>query len=304
MKVFIARQGPFDLIIDYNTLSIGRRAQAIMQDIPRIYDLADDLADMIRISPQMNSLIAPFAARFARRMILKSVRKAQIVTGTTKPLLDKYEVPSEKGKVIHNGIPANFIEPVEQSEIIDCRKRQEEFLIGYVGVLREWVDFKPIFESIKNLQPTIPIRLIIIGEEGEKDKVIAQADKAGVLSSVSMVGTISHNKIRRYLAACDCGIVPFALTQTSEYALPLKVFEYLSAGIPVISSGIRAIKEDFADIVWLYEDEKSLRNAILEIESNKNMVKEKVNRGMEKVRVDYTWTGIMRKFDLLIEKVT
>jgi len=301
IKKFLAQNGPFDIIFDYNTLSIGRRAQETADGVNRIYDLADDLVDMVRTSPQLPRFISPFAARYASGLINKSISKAQIVTGTTGALLDKYKVPAEKKRVIPNGIPNSFLSKLSASDIVDSRKNPDEFVIGYVGVLREWVDFEPILKVMKMLQSTTPIRLVIIGEEGDNGRLRVQIEAAGLSTQVSMLGTVQHDIIRNYLAACDCGIVPFAMSNTSDYALPLKVFEYLSAGLPVISTPIKSVKENFPDSVWFYEGTEQLGKAMTDIVSDRQAAKMRVADGMKKVESDFTWDRIIERLEGLIK---
>ena len=301
LKRFLSQRKPFDLILDYNTLSIGRRAQELGGGIPRIYDLADDLVDLVRSSPQLPRPIAPFAAMFASRLISRSVRRAVFVTGTTGPLLDRYDVPQSKKRVIPNGIPESFLVAVRKEQIIDVRKEPGEFLIGYVGVLREWVDFKPVFEAMKAVGQRFPVRLVIIGEEGDKEKVKGFAESIGVGEHVTMLGTVPHDKIRDYLASCDCGIVPFAMTKTSDFALPLKIFEYFSAGISVISSPIRAVKDEFHDTVWVYENSDQLAKVLSDIRSDKAAARTMVEKGMKKVAGEFTWSGVLGKLDELVQ---
>lgn len=300
LKEFLSRRAPFDLILDYNTLSIGRRAQVIAGGIPRIYDLADDLVDLVRSSPQLPRPVSPFAALFAGGLIARSIRKAQFVTGTTGPLLDRYKVPESKRRVIPNGVPESFLTEVRREQIVDSRQTPGEFLIGYVGVLREWVDFGPVFEAMRAVLPTMPVRLVIIGEEGDKEGVRALAESMGVGPCVTMLGTIPHEMIRHYLAACDCGIVPFAMTKTSDFALPLKVFEYFSAGVPVVSSPIRAVRDEFPDSVWLYENADQLAKALREINSDRALAKARAERGARKVASEFAWNRVLAKLDELI----
>jgi glycosyltransferase involved in cell wall biosynthesis len=301
LKKFLSQRDSFDLILDYNTLSIGRRAQGLGGNIPRIYDLADDLVDLVRSSPQLSRPVAPFAAMFAGRLIAKSVRKAVFVTGTTGPLLDRFDVPQSKKRVIPNGVPESFLAAVSKEQMIDVRKEPGEFLIGYVGVLREWVDFKPVFEAMKAAGQRFPVRLAIIGEEGDKEKVRALAESMDISQSVTMLGTVPHEKIRDYLSSCDCGIVPFAMTKTSDFALPLKIFEYFSAGISVISSPIRAVKDEFPDTVWVYEDSEQLAKILSEIRSDRAAAKTRVEKGMSRVAKEFTWSGVLGKLDELIQ---
>ena len=155
-----------DLILDYNTIRMGQNVASLLGGVPRIYDLADDLVDMIRISPQLSPFTARVGAVASRHFIMSSIKKAHMVTGTSGALLSEYGVPETKRRILPNGVPADFLEPVQLSDIIDPREDKEEFLIGYVGVLREWVDFAPVFSAIRTVKKQFPVRLVIVGEEG------------------------------------------------------------------------------------------------------------------------------------------
>lgn len=293
----------FDLIFDYNTILTGLRASRRMRNVPRIYDLADDLSDMIRVSPQMPSILSGGAARLSHRWIRKSVRNAAAVTGTTKALLAEYDAPQGTSTVIPNGVPPDFLFSIPSDEVVDKRQRPQELLIGYVGVLREWIDFVPVFDAMNKISRNVPVRLIIIGEEGDKKKIQSEAREYGVSDLVTMLGTLPHNEIRRYLAACDCGVIPFAKMQTAKYALPLKLFEYLSLGIPTLSTPINAIKESFAGDVNFYETGDELAAHLNRLSSDSAPFREQAGRGRMKVRDNYTWDRILEKFDLTIEQV-
>ena len=289
-----------DLILDYNTIRMGQNVATLLGGVPRIYDLADDLVDMIRISPQLSPITARIGALAARHYIRSSIKKAPMVTGTSGALLDEYRVPEIKRRILPNGVPADFLEPIQPSEIIDPRKDREEFLIGYVGVLREWVDFEPVMSAIRQLKNTKPIRLMIIGEEGDKERVMRIARAHGIESSVSMMGTVQHDKIRRYLASCDCGIIPFSQTKTSNFALPLKLFEYFAANIPVISTSILAIREGFDNEVFIYRTMDDLARTISSLMDSPDLGKERARLGREKVMKSYTWESNLPILEELI----
>ncbi len=289
-----------DVILDYNTIRIGQNVASLLKGVPRIYDLADDLVDMIRNSPQLSPVIARIGSLVSRHYVRTSIEKADFVTGTSGALLNEYGVSEAKRRILPNGVPVAFLEPVQQSEIIDIRDDENEFVIGYVGVLREWVDFEPVMNAIRRLRHSRHVRLMIIGEEGDMGRTIRMARAKGIESSVSMMGSVNHNKIRRYLSSCDCGIIPFSQTMTSNLALPLKLFEYFAANIPVISTPILAIKEDFEDEVFIYNMTEDLVRLISSLMDSPDLGRERARLGKEKVRKSYTWEGNLPILEELI----
>lgn len=293
----------YDLVLDYNTITIGARASEIL-GAPRIYDLADDIADMIRNSPQMHFPLSLVASLISRRLIRWSLNLSDAVTGTSYVLLKEYNVPDEKSFVIPNGVPSDFATGLDRTQVLSNRPFQDEFTVGYVGVLREWIDFVPVFEAMKLMKGTRPVRLMIIGEEGKKMSVSDQAEKFGVSDMVNFVGTVPHGRVAGYLMGCDCGIIPFARNPTSHMALPLKLFEYFSTGLPVVSTEIMTIRDSsLREEVMFYRDGPGLAAIFESIIDNPSGAKELAARGREKVLKEYTWENIMRHFDRVVQGV-
>lgn len=300
----IQKDNDYDLILDYNTITLGSNASKIVQNAPRIYDLADDLVDMVRISPQIPTPINVLASTIARRMILKNIKESDAITGTNDYLLDKYGVSYGKRKIIPNAIPTRFLETVTAEKMINLKQNENEFIIGYVGVLREWVDFKPLFYAVRHILQRKPIRIIIIGEEGGQEKISRLASQYGIESAISMIGTKPHDEIRNYLAACDCGIIPFGISNTSEFSLPLKFFEYLSVQIPVISTPIRTLLDNFGEEAYFYRNSNELIAAISSIIENPEIALAKSVTGFKKISKEYTWENVVKKLEELIFELT
>lgn len=293
----------YELIFDYNTILSGRNAGQAIAGAPRIYDLADDLADMIRHTPQIPAPLSFIGGAISEKLIQRSLTSSSAITGTTKALLTKYQVPEHKQHVIPNGVSLDLFERVEMDDVIDVRLDHNEFLIAYLGVLREWVDFDPVFRALKSILRNSKARMVIIGDEGDRRRVENQARHYGVLESVTFVGTIPYKKVRRYLAACDCGIIPFSATGTADMALPLKLFEYLACGIPVLTTRIRAIEELFCDVAYFYTDAIELENSLMDILENPHVASDRTERGRRIVQRDFTWERQFAKYDELIERL-
>lgn len=225
-----------------------------------------------------------------------------MVTGTSGALLREYGVPELKRRILPNGVPADFLEPVRPSDIIDPREDKKEFLIGYVGVLREWVDFAPVLSAIQTVKKQFPVRLVIVGEEGGAGDFKSMAKREDVLPNVTMVGTVPHNNVSRYLAACDCGIIPFTKSGTATHALPLKLFEYLSLGLPTISSRIQAIENQFREEILIYDTPADLTKIITDLRSSPDLRTTLSEKGRARVRNEYTWEKILPGLDAVIKE--
>jgi len=70
--------------------------------------------------------------------------------------------------------------------------------------------------------------------------------------------------------------------------------------LPVVSTPIRAVKENFPDSVWFYENADQFAKAIEGISSDRQAAKRKVADGMKTVEREFTWGGILGRLERLI----
>ena len=92
-------------------------------------------------------------------------------------------------------------------------------------------------------------RFVLIGPVGECDPA---TDVAGLLGcpNVELVGPVAYGDLPNWLAHGDVALLPLQLNGYTRHMFPMKFFEYLSSGLPVVATEIPAL-EAHADVALL-----------------------------------------------------
>ena len=83
---------------------------------------------------------------------------------------------------------------------------------------------------------------IIIGSVGSGE-LITNIENLKQLKNVYFLGPKEYSDLCRYFKYCDVAIITRRINKANEGGFPLKYFEYLSAGLPVITTDISSLSE-------------------------------------------------------------
>ena len=150
------------------------------------------------------------------------------------------------------------------------RREPGDTVVIFAGAFRPWHGAVHLVRAIAELRSRGrgDIKAVFVGDGPELPRVRRAA--AGV-EGVVFTGALSHDRMPACLAAADIGVAPFDLTahgplRLDFYWSPLKLFEYMAAGLPVVAPNVRRLTELFQHeregLVYNAADGHALANAI------------------------------------------
>ena len=118
---------------------------------------------------------------------------------------------------------------------------EHRFVVGWVGSFRR---FHALDQAVAALSGADNVALLLVGDGPERRRIEQLARAAGV--HVVCTGTVEHHELEQYLAAMDVALVLATPGAPFHYS-PLKLAEYLAAGVPVVAARVGALPERLVD---------------------------------------------------------
>ena len=150
-------------------------------------------------------------------------------------------VPRERILEIEWGADTRAFHPDAKGDVPFTRGEGATVVV-FAGAFRVWHGAVQLVRAIAQLHARgrTDIHAVLIGDGPEFDRV--QREAAGV-DGVTLTGPLPHVQLPACLAASDIGVAPFDVPSHAPLTLgfywsPLKVFEYMAAGLPVIAPNI------------------------------------------------------------------
>ncbi len=141
-------------------------------------------------------------------------------------------------------IPAAVIPDGVNPDIIEkAKKMRIPGEVVYVGQLYPWKGVKTLVAGMKHL-PGVNLTVVGGGSKKEKEEIEKLVDTLDLKDRVKLTGFLPYEEALRYMTGAKVLVLPLEDEPISRYfTSPLKLFEYMAAGIPIVASGLPTIRE-------------------------------------------------------------
>ncbi len=127
-------------------------------------------------------------------------------------------------------------------------ERHDPPVVGYTGHLYPWKGVDVLLEAVARLRG---VRALIVGGlagEPDLERARARAHDLHIDERVTFTGAVPPPEVGRRLLEADVLVLPNTATHVSaRYTSPLKLFEYMASGRPIVASDLPALREVLTD---------------------------------------------------------
>ncbi len=162
-------------------------------------------------------------------------KKANLVIVSAEKLLTDKKKFNKNTFIIRHGVDFSHFRTAldEKTQIPDEIKNLPKPVIGFHGLLADWVDFELIKKTAEYFKNGSVVLIGKIAVDAEQKIRILDG-----LKNVHFLGRKPYSELPNYCKGFDVALNPFVISDLTLAANPLKVREYLAAGLPVVSTAI------------------------------------------------------------------
>lgn len=237
----VVRRGRFDVLIETHVgfSTAGARAASRTGTFFVLDDVSPATED-----EEIYDVRLRRAARRRRRSTLERADLLVVVTTTARDALVAEGVDRSRMAVIANGVsPAALAEHPQASRRRAELAARDDIVVAYAGSFQPFHRVDLALSALAGCRHRDRLLLVLVGDGDDKAACVRQAAGLGLGERVRFIGRVPNEEVGGYLQAADICLLP----GTERYMNPMKLYEYLAAGRPIIAPAMPVVTEIVGD---------------------------------------------------------
>lgn len=310
LRQAMALNGPYDLVYErYSLWSEAGLAYACAVGIPSVLEVN---APLIEEQARHRSLIDRASAERVAGRVFGLASHLLAVSEGVAAYLAGFPAAVGRIQVVPNGVdPQRFLverrlnggggSPRQADDPTTTSgdgwlAASDMLTVGFVGTLKPWHGLSVLVEAFSQVHLRRPAtRLLIVGDGPERAELEADLASHGLSSVTRLTGAVDPAEVPALLAAMDIAVAPYPWCE-DFYFSPLKVFEYMAAARPVVSSRIGQLPDlidhNVTGLLTPPGDSAALAEALLRLVDDAAL-RERLGQAARRVVIrEHAWSAI------------
>ncbi|WP_019625782.1 glycosyltransferase family 4 protein [Thioalkalivibrio sp. ALJT] len=234
----VLRHRPAFIYERYSLFSFAGRLVAWLTRRPLVLEVNAPLS--LELQTHGDLVLRRLAQRIEDWLCRRATRTI-VVTQAMADIFAARGVPRERLMVMPNGVDgARFNPQVDGHSVRQRYVPAQARVVGFVGWIRPWHGVDGLIHACAALAPAYPdLHLLIVGDGPALPGLRKLAADLDLVERIHFTGAVERDAIPAHIAALDIAVQP----DVTDYASPIKLFEYLALGRAVVAPDKPNIRE-------------------------------------------------------------
>ncbi|MFQ5598089.1 MAG: glycosyltransferase family 4 protein [Nitrospiria bacterium] len=301
------RKTPPDII--YERASLYGIAGALLSrdlNVPRLVELNAPLTEE-NTRYQNASGLGPLSEQSERWSLMEAEFVLPVSEALRKHVISKGLAPN-RVVVVPNAVDESVFYPDRPDPFVrNAWKLGDGPVMGFVGGLRPWHGVEWLPELLEVLQKRFKnLQFMIVGEGPLREKLTSDFKRRDLTEKVIFTGSLPHESIAKLIRQFDIALAPYPRLDHTFYFSPLKLFEYMACGIPVVAADIGQITEvvrnDETGLLYPPGNFEALTKACSKLLSDPGLRERFGKAAPVRIQKTYTWSRNVERVIRLAEQ--
>ncbi|MCC7373316.1 MAG: glycosyltransferase family 4 protein [Verrucomicrobiales bacterium] len=294
----LERAGTFDVVYErYSLWSTFALEHARRIGIPALLEVN---APLIEEQAAHRGLVDPSAADRCARRGFAAATVLLAVSEEVGEYLQRFPESGDRVRVLPNGVDVTrFDEVLQRRNGRVAAGNKAGLTVGFVGTLKPWHGVDRLVEAFAMAALARPsLKLLIVGDGPERERLEGHARAWGVDRVTIFTGAVEASAVPQWLGQMDIAVAPYPRLDRFYFS-PLKVYEYMAAGLPVVASRIgqleRVMEHGVNGLLVEPGDKKALAAALVMLADHAGLRRGMGVRARATVEENHTWASVAMK---------
>ncbi len=234
----------------------------------------------------------PRLAYACERLILRNADVVAAVSSNAAEDLLAAGATRERLRIVPNGVTVGRFAGAQPAPLPDGFTG---FVVCFVGLFYPWHGTRFLAEAFSLFHSRCPVaRLLLVGDGEDGPVVRSLLERNGALEATHFTGLVPRTEAPRYMAAADVLVSPHANVHRF-IGSPIKVFEYMAAGKPIVATRVGQIQEVLTDgetaLLVKPEDAKAMAEAFERLHADRALGERLGRAARIEARSKHSWAA-------------
>ncbi|QHS23491.1 glycosyltransferase family 1 protein [Virgibacillus sp. MSP4-1] len=211
-----------------------------------IYDCSDFWGSPWERGGSLLHLKSGIIDKVIRSSETKIIEESELIFASSA-FLAKRISDIKEATVIENGVEFEQFSSSTDKKLCEIPSPK----IGFIGGIKNKIDYNLLYR----LSTSYPdYSIVLIGPNSTSGSSAKELESLKKLRNVYKIDGIDYSEVPSYMKSLDVGILPYKKIDYNQAVSPLKLFEYLATGIPVVGYGLPTTKKYSADGIYIHAE--------------------------------------------------